>query len=137
MSGVSVPVHEKPIEPGSQPLTVESGAQVVVVPRSAQQYSVEPALPATPSLQLNEESAWSGVSPPVQEYPVAPPQPVTVESGAHDEGPGVSSGGFGVAVTLQPETLIRSNNEALQIPALTFMGTLMASIVARLGTPRP
>jgi hypothetical protein len=57
MSGVSVPVHEKPIELGSQPVTVGSGAQVVPAPSSAQQYKVEPALPATPSLQVNEVSA--------------------------------------------------------------------------------
>jgi hypothetical protein len=69
----------------------------------------------------------------VQEYPVAPPQPVTVESGAHDEGPGVlSSGGFGVAVTVQAEeAMIKNESEATQMPALTFLVALMGAIVAR------
>lgn len=66
-SGESVPVHEKPIDGGSQLSTVGSCWHVVVaVPKLAQQYCV-PSGPSTPSLQSKVESASSGVSPPVHE----------------------------------------------------------------------
>jgi len=49
-----------------------------------QQNSVEPALPATPVLQVNDESVWSGVSEPTHENPYDPAwQPLTVLSSAH------------------------------------------------------
>jgi hypothetical protein len=80
---VSVPVQEYPAEGDAHPLTVESAAQVLVVvpPPVVQQKSVEPALPATPVLQVNDESYVTGVSEPTHENPYDPAaQPVTVES---------------------------------------------------------
>jgi hypothetical protein len=51
---------------------------------SSQQYSNEPALPATPGLQVSDESSSDGVSDPVHEKPKeAPEQPVTVGSCEH------------------------------------------------------
>jgi hypothetical protein len=61
-SGVSVPVHENPIESPSHPLTVESGAHVDDV-NWTQQYRTKPPLAGVPSLQTSDESVWSGVSP--------------------------------------------------------------------------
>jgi hypothetical protein len=82
--GVSLPVHEKPMEPAAQPATVESAPHVVVVPEAncTQQKSVAPPLGlATPSLQIRAVLVWSGVSVPVQEKPLAPPvHPATVLS---------------------------------------------------------
>jgi hypothetical protein len=61
-------VHEKPIDGGSQPLTVGSSPHELVEGNaSAQQKIVEPALPGSPWLQMSVESLSSGVSPPVQE----------------------------------------------------------------------
>jgi len=59
--------QENPKPPPGQ-LTVESAPHVVsVVLVVKQQYSVEPALPAVPSLQRSEGLDWSGVSPLVHE----------------------------------------------------------------------
>jgi hypothetical protein len=67
-SGVSVLVHEKPIEGGSQPLTVESSPQLLVDGKAgAQQYSSKPELSWTGLLQMSVGSLSSGLSPPVQE----------------------------------------------------------------------
>jgi hypothetical protein len=68
-AGVAPPVHEYPVDPFTQPVTVGSVAQLPVVPPSEQQNSVDPALPAVPPPQLSEGSACSGVSLPVHENP--------------------------------------------------------------------
>jgi hypothetical protein len=101
---VSEPTHEKPYEPGWHPATVESGAQVDEENVSAvrQQYTVDPALPASPKLHASDGSLSSGVSLPVHEYPVEGElQPDTVESWAQLLGPGVP-GGLTVALAVQP-----------------------------------
>jgi len=88
-SGVSELAHENPYEPPAQPATVSSGAHVPAANVSAerQQYSVEPALPGTPTLHDRDGSLWSGASVLVHEYPVdGELHPVTVPSTAHEEG---------------------------------------------------
>jgi hypothetical protein len=54
-SGVSEAAHENPYEPAAQPATVSSGAHVPALKSwpERQQYSVEPALPAIPTLHDN------------------------------------------------------------------------------------
>jgi hypothetical protein len=78
--------HEKPKPPPGQ-LTVGSSPHVVSVELWRQQNSVDPALPAVPSLQRSELSESSGVSLPRHEYPV-PSSHETVESVAQLEPPG-------------------------------------------------
>ena len=67
-SGESEPLHEKPIEGGSQPLTEGSSPQVLVEANAdTQQYPISSAVSVSPWLQTRVESVSSGVSVPVQE----------------------------------------------------------------------
>jgi hypothetical protein len=89
--------QEKPNPPPGQ-LTVESGEHDVLEATGRQQNSVEPALPAVPSLQTIELLESSGVSLPVQENPV-PSVQATVLSTAQVEPPW---SGLTLVVVVQP-----------------------------------
>jgi len=84
------------------------------VSQFVQQNSVEPALPATPVLQTNVLSVWSGVSEPVHENPYEPPaQPDTVSSGAQ---------------VLAPHEYVAGRQQKSVEPALPATPTLHPSV---------
>jgi hypothetical protein len=64
--GLTLPVHEYPVDPGMQPVTAVSAAHVPGLP--PQQYTVVPPGPISGVLHVP-----LGVAVPVHEYPVDPP----------------------------------------------------------------
>jgi hypothetical protein len=73
-----------------------------------QQNSVEPAFPGDPSLQINDESLWSGESLSTHEYPV-PSLQATVESTSQlEDGPGSEE------VVVHPDKMLTPNAAAAE-----------------------
>jgi hypothetical protein len=112
--GASVPVQEKPKEPGVGHVTVSSLAQVLEATMSMQQKPVAPSVPApgVPSLQRSVE--LSGVTDPVHEYPW-PFAHVTAESVEHES--------VTVAFTEHPATARRTSNDAPCTDCLSVIAT--------------
>jgi hypothetical protein len=117
-AGWALPVHEKPIEDPTQPVTLASAVHPVATEVvSIQQYSVAPLL-AVPTLQLRAESLSPGLSVPVHEYPLAPlTHPTMLESceqvaGTTPEPGGVPESEPPFTVAVQPDiaVMIRTND---------------------------